>query len=89
MSHLQATQGLASGIHSLPGVATSFAATQAASRFLNNRHISLRDLGRPLIDAGRQAAVTACERYLLVVHDWSQLMYPKHTKKRDAAINGN
>ena len=86
MGHLQAAQGLASGIHSLPGAATSFAATQAAYRFFNNQRISLRDLARPLVEAGRQEAVTACRRYLLVAHDWSQLMYPEHTAKRDRVM---
>jgi hypothetical protein len=86
MGHLQATQGLASGIHSLPGAATSFAATQAAYRFFKNHRISLRNLARPLIDAGRQAAATECQRYLLVVHDWSQLMYPEHTAKGDRVM---
>lgn len=86
MSHLQATQGLASGIHSVSEAAASFAATRAASRFLNSRSISLRDLAQPLIEAGRQEAITACERYLLVVHDWSQLMYPNHSKKRDRVM---
>lgn len=82
-SHLQASQALASGIHALPDVRTSFAATQAAYRFLNNPRVSLRSLARPLIEAGREDASTACDRYLLVVHDWSQLMYPGHTRKRD------
>jgi hypothetical protein len=86
MSHLQATQGLASGIHAVPSVGTSLAATQAACRFLNNPRISLRDLARPLIDAARQEAPRACDRYLLVVHDWSQLMYANHTEKGDRVM---
>jgi hypothetical protein len=86
MSHLQATQGLASGIHSLPKVGVSFAATQAAYRFFGNPRISLRDLARPLIDAGRQEAAVSCRRYLLVVHDWSQLMYPAHDAKKDRVM---
>lgn len=86
MGHLQATQGLASGIHALPGTGTSFAATQAAYRFFNNHRISLRNLARPLIDAGREQAATACRNYLLVVHDWSQLMYPEHTAKGDRVM---
>lgn len=86
MSHFQATQGLASGIHAVPGMSASFAATVGAHRFLNNRRISLRSLARPLIDAGRDQAATACERYLSVVHDWSQLMYPEHTAKQDRVL---
>lgn len=81
--HLQASQALAAGIHSLPGVAAPFAATLAAYRFLNNRRISLPALIEPLIEVARAEAATACDRYLLVVHDWSQLMYPQHDSKQD------
>lgn len=86
MSHFQAAQALASGIHSLPRVGASFAATQAAYRFFGNPRIALRNLARPLIDAGRQEAAASCQRYLLVVHDWSQLMYPAHTAKGDRVM---
>ena len=85
-SHLQATQALASGIHSLPDTKMSFAATQAAFRFFKNERLTLRQRVRPLIKAGRQEAQSACDRYLLVVHDWSQLMYPGHTSKRDRVM---
>lgn len=85
MCHLQATQVLASGIHAVPDISASFAATQAAYRFFSNPRISLPELTRPLIDAARQEAAQACDRYLLVVHDWSQLMYPEHTLKKDRA----
>jgi hypothetical protein len=86
MAHLQASQALAAGIHSVPDVVGSFAATLAAHRFLNNDRISLPALAEPLIEAGRAEAATACDRYLLVVHDWSQLMYPKHDFKKDRAV---
>ena len=86
MAHLQASQALAAGIHSVPEAAESFASTLAAHRFLNNDRVSLPALAEPLIEAGRAEAATACDRYLLVVHDWSQLMYPKHDFKRDRAV---
>lgn len=82
-SHLQASQALAAGIHSVPDVAAPFAAALAAHRFLNNERISLPALVEPLIEAARAEAIAACDRYLLVIHDWSQLMYPKHTSKKD------
>lgn len=50
---------------------------------ISNRRVTLGGLARPLIEAGREEAATACDRYGLVVHDWSQLMYPHHTRKRD------
>ncbi len=49
MGHLQASQALAAGIHSVPDAAGSFAATLAAHRFLNNPRISLPALAEPLI----------------------------------------
>jgi hypothetical protein len=82
-SHTQASQALASGIHALPDARSAFAATQAAHRFLNNPRVTLRALARPLIEAARTEAATACDRWALVVHDWSQLMYPGHGTKQD------
>src|ERR1051326_4212030 len=81
--HLQASQALAAGIHAVPDAAAAFAATLAAHRFLNNQRVSLPALVEPLIEVGRAAAATVCDRYLLVVHDWSQLMYPHHDSKED------
>lgn len=62
------------------------AATQAAYRFFNNPRIALKDLARPLIDAARHEGIAGCDRYLLVVHDWSQFMYPQHTEKEDRVM---
>lgn len=82
-SHAQASQALASGIHALPDTRSVFAATQAAHRFLNNPRVTLRALVRPLIEAARDEVITSCDRWALVAHDWSQLMYPGHDAKRD------
>lgn len=86
MSHLQASSLLAGGIHALPGAGSSMAATQAAYRFFNNPRVDLSELARPLIQAGQAAAVDACDRYLLVVHDWSQLDYFQHAEKEDRVV---
>jgi hypothetical protein len=82
-AHLRASQSLAAGIHAVPEVSTPFAATLAAHRFLNNDRVSLPTLAGPLLEAGRTEAATACDHYLLVAHDWSQLMYPAHASKHD------
>lgn len=84
-SHAQASQALASGIHALPDTRSVFASTQAAYRFLNNPRVTLRALARPLVEAARAEVATACDRWALVVHDWSQLMYPGHNAKQDRA----
>jgi|SRR6478672_3847381 len=82
-SHAQASQALASGIHAVPDAGSVFAATQAAYRFLNNPRVTLRALAKPLIDCARIEVATTCDGWALVVHDWSQLMYPEHSTKPD------
>lgn len=82
-SHAQASQALASGIHALPDARSVFAATQAGYRFLNNPRVTLRALARPLVETARAEAQSGCDRWALVIHDWSQLMYPSHDGKRD------
>jgi len=84
-SHLQAMQSVASGIHAVGSAAGAFAATQGAHRFLNNDRVGLCQLAQQAIDLGRQEARQACDQYVLVVHDWSQLMFPEHTSKQDRA----
>ena len=83
VAHLQATQALASGVHAVPGISPAFNATIAACRFLNNRRVTLPALAESLLDVARQEVDRDCDRYALVVHDWSQLMYPKHSSKQD------
>jgi len=89
-SHLQASQLIASGIHAVPDSSPAFAAALAAHRFLNNPRVTLKGLAQPLLDAGREMAASACDRYLLVAHDWSQLMYSDHVSKMDrVALSSN
>jgi hypothetical protein len=83
MSHLQATQVLAGGIHAVPDASPAFNTTIAAHRFLNNSRVSLQAMGQLLLDAARLEAERGCDRYVLALHDWSLLMYPKHTSKKD------
>lgn len=78
-----ASSALASGIHALPGVSQAFAATQGAYRFFNNPRVTLADLAAPLIELAQQEASRLCGDFALVVHDWSQLMFPDHDAKTD------
>ena len=82
-SHSAANQKLANGIRTVPDCRTAFATTQAAYRFLNNDRVTLRKLSEPLIEAGRREVQTVCDDFVLVAHDWSQLMYPEHQAKQD------
>lgn len=81
--HGAAVQAAASGIHALPDVGGSFAAAQAAWRFFANPRVTLQRLAAPVLELARREAAARCARYALVVHDWSQIMYPRHDGKRD------
>jgi hypothetical protein len=81
--HMNTVQAIAAGVHSLPGVGTTFAATQAAWRFLNNPRVTLPALAGPLQQLGREMADASPSPYALVVHDWSKLDYDGHRPKRD------
>ena len=81
--HSAANQVLASGIHAVPDVRTAFATTQAAYRFFQNERVTLRALAEALIEAARWQVDEACDEFVLVAHDWSHLMYPDHSSKKD------
>jgi len=67
----------------VPGVSSTFAATQAAYRFFHNPRVGLRTLADPLIEVAREAAKTASDRYLLAVHDWSSLKFRRQSNNPD------
>ena len=81
-SHAQVGHDLASGVHAVSQATTAFAVTQAAYRFFNNKNISLCSLAAPLLAHARVRVPQVCGEYLLVVHDWSQLMYRAHQHKQ-------
>jgi hypothetical protein len=83
MEHLSPADRLAAGLRALPGVAKPFASVQAAWRFYRNRHVTLRQLARPLLIAGREGVAEACQDFVLVVHDWSNLHFNTHASKKD------
>ena len=85
-SHAATLQDVAAGIRSLPDAKDSFAATQAAWRFFANDDTSLPVLARPLLQAARDGLRSACSRVALVVVDWSQLHYLRHSSKLDRAV---
>jgi hypothetical protein len=74
---------LASGLKALPEGASAFAAAQAAWRFYQNPRVGLRALASPLIAEGRRAVEQDCDRWVLVVHDWSTVAYLGHASKTD------
>ena len=80
--HVHVAGPLTPGFGPPPGEATSFAATQAAWRFLNNKRVTLPLLIEPLHQVAAQwrQQTTA---WAVVVHDWSALSYPTHRGKAD------
>lgn len=82
-AHMRAAQGLAAGVASLPGVASSLAATQGAWRFLNNDRVRLPDLVEPLRDVGRLRTESLESSFVMLVHDWSKLGFS--SPKKDMA----
>ena len=81
--HVHTVNAAANSISALPGVATSFAATQAMHRFLNNPDISFHALIEPAQEAVRVELAERPSTRVLVVHDWTMCNFNKHTSKKD------
>jgi hypothetical protein len=88
-AHMNHTQANAAGPAPPVSVASSFAATQATWRFLNNERVTPQELAKPLREfAQTQLAATTetgepGEGFSLLVSDWSKLKYGDHTTKKD------
>lgn len=82
--HFGQAHPTAAGPRAVPrGQAEAFASTQAAWRFYHNPRLNLPQLAGPALAAARAASASACDRFCLVVHDWSHLDYGAHTAKND------
>jgi len=67
----------------LPQTANSFAAAQAAWRFYQNERVTLPELAAPLLSHATAVCPERCQRYALVLHDFSGLHYTRHLSKQD------
>ena len=85
LEHLHVSDPLAAGVHALavPGLADGFAAVLGAHRFLHNDAVSLPRLIEPPHRLARQWRQQHPHAWGLVIHDWSLLRYPGHTRKTD------
>lgn len=81
--HLHANETVASGLRAVFDSNTAFASTQAAWRFYKNPRVSLKTLAEPLLSYASQAVSESCSNYVLVIHDWSNLIYCTHPSKVD------
>jgi hypothetical protein len=82
-SHAAPLQDVAAGIRSLPDCNDSFAATQAAWRFFASEKTTPAVLMQPLLQAANDGLQCHDSRVALMVIDWSQLHYLRHTSKKD------
>ena len=60
---------------------SSFSATQAVWRFLNNEKVTFQQLNQPIQALAIEQLAELSHDYALVVHDWSQLQYIRHDNK--------
>jgi Transposase DDE domain len=81
--HLHTSEDQAAGSRALPSVNEAFASTQAAWRFYANPSVSLEGLLVPLVEQAQREMPLVCRHYGLVIHDWSDLPYERHTSKKD------
>jgi hypothetical protein len=81
--HTGQAKATAAGPRPLPAPTQAFAATQAAWRFWHNDRVTLPQLLQPLLTYAHEATARACQRSVLMVHDWSHLDYATHTRKTD------
>ncbi len=86
--HLHSAGKLFAGPSAPPDDNTAFAATQAAWRFLHNQRMTLPMLAEPLLSVARQWRHDHPGAWALVIHDWSALSYPRHTRKKDRQSHG-
>lgn len=82
-SHMRSAPELAAGVASLPSAGASFAATQAAWRFLNNDRVPLSSLVQPLREVGITSAQGTQASFAILVHDWCKLSFDHPRRKRD------
>ena len=80
-SHMHSVSELAAGLSGLPSENETFAATQAAWRFLNNPRVTLPSLVVPLRDAGQRRLLKSKAPFAMLVHDWCKLSYRAESKQ--------
>lgn len=85
-AHCAAAQAVAAGIHAVPGAGSALSAAQAAWRFFHNERVSLRALAAPLIEMAQAEVPRTCDQYVLAIHDWSELGYPRDHEKLDRLL---
>ena len=83
--HLSAARGIAAGLRVLPQAESAMTAAKGAYRFYANERMSVVKTFEPL-EAHAAVAVTSCQKWALVLHDWSPLHYTDHESKKDRIV---
>ena len=83
--HLGPAEALAAGLRVLPQGQTLMSSAMGAYRFYKNDRISLVKTFEP-IKAHAQEAISRCQQWALVIHDWSPLHYTDHESKEDRIV---
>jgi hypothetical protein len=83
-NHTHSNSKLQAGMKATINTQSSFAQTQAQAlwRFIHNDKISYQELSKPLLENSLQECQDDCNRYGLVMHDWSRLALT-HSNKTD------
>jgi hypothetical protein len=74
---------LSNGIKSTLDKNAAFAQTQAAWRFFNNDACTLSSLMNPIVKQCKKQLPELCQKYALIAHDWSGIVYKTHASKKD------
>jgi len=80
---MRSANPLATGLALPNACISSFTATQAAWRFYGNADVTLRQLVEPLVSLALERSRQACDAWVPVVLDWSNIHFEKHLKKAD------
>jgi len=83
--HLSPAHAIAAGLRVLPQAETTFASAMGAYRFYGNERISVVKTFEPL-KRHAAAAISSCQEWALVIHDWSPLHYTDHESKEDRIV---
>jgi len=82
-------QTTASGLGRLIDNNKSFAQVQGAWRFYKNERVKIEDLNRPILEIGKDEIEKNCDKYVLMMTDWSHINYLKHKTKKELIKKSN
>ena len=76
-------QTTASGLGGLIDNNKSFAQVQGAWRFYKNERVKIEDLSQPILEIGKAEIENHCDKYVLMMTNWSHISYLKYKSKKE------